>query len=75
MMPQITFWFSTAVEATDGLESCNVNCFWMISQHSHVILFLLWSILVDCFFGGMSRPQWGLLSSEWVLSHPIHRLR
>ena len=39
MMPQITFWFSPAVEATDGLESCNITCFWTILQHSHVILF------------------------------------
>ena len=39
MMPQITFWFIPAVEATDGLESCNITCFWMISQHSYQFSF------------------------------------
>ena len=32
-MPQITFWFRPAVEATDGLESCNIAWFWVILQH------------------------------------------
>ena len=57
MILQITFWFSPAVEATDGLESCDIACFWTILQHSHVILFChgaFWLI----FLGGMSRPQW-----------------
>ena len=39
MMPQIAFWFCPAVEVTEGFEGCKILCFWMISQHSHVILF------------------------------------
>ena len=57
LMPQITFWFDPAVEATDRLESYDIAWFWAISQHSHVILFChgaFW--LID--LGGMSRPQW-----------------
>ena len=52
-MPQITFWFSPAVEGTDGLQSCHIASLWMSSQHSHVILFChgaFWLIVL----GGMS---------------------
>ena len=73
-MPQITFRFSPAVEATDRLESCNIACFLMILKHTHVILFChgeLWLIIL----GGMRRSQLSILSCEWVLCHPIHRLR
>ena len=54
MMPQMTFWFSQAVEATDGFNGCDIACFWTISQYSHVILFChgaFWLIGL----GGMSR--------------------
>ena len=55
MILQITFLFSPAVEATEGLESCDITCFWTILQHSHVIVFChgpFWFIVL----GGMSRP-------------------
>ena len=64
MIRQITFWFSPAVEATNGLESCDIACIRMISQHSHVILFChgTFRLIALC---GMSRTQWVLLTCEW----------
>ena len=54
MMPQITFLFSPAVEATDGLESCDIACFLNDITTFPCDSLLPWSILVDIFLGGMS---------------------
>ena len=54
MMPQITFLFSPAVEATDGLKSCDIACFLDDITTFPCDSLLPWSILVDIFWGGMS---------------------
>ena len=74
MMSQITFWFNPAVQATDGLETCDIACSHTIWQHSHVIL-LCHGAFCLIVLGEMSRCQWGLLSCKRMLSHPIHRQR
>ena len=68
-----TMWISPAAEATDGLEGWDITCFGMILQPSHVILFCHGTCQLIV-LGGMSRPQWGLLTCELVLSHSIHRV-